>query len=364
MEISAEEKVLEDKDPVRSLDEIIEELQEEQISLYYLKDWDDSFYDSAYYDLLNDISIDKKEYNKILLTCHETGLSAVKVIKNFYPEYFTGGLSRNEVIAIDYLFMLIGDSKDKHWSLPLTQNMEYFGMEAGYCSVHIYCDNPNKTFEKHFGDLKENGIDLEKFLKNAGRSAHFKAYLLERIISQFEVECNEIYDNLVSEKSEMLTSSIEFPNELITTKLEDYFTPDYIDYNDHDFFDLYPDLWGTFRNADCYSLCINLLNNNQNELHKLKFANDVLGIPPVLTLASMYIDSINVQWSQEELGWLDTFFEYYFCNLCTNYKAEIVELNDKRTGILKASVFIKQDPTQARYHFLTEKVIKRYDREK
>ena len=88
------------------------------------------------------------------------------------------------------------------------------------------------------------------------------------------------------------------------------------------------------------------LLENEELLEKIRFANDVLGTPPLYTFI-VYVrdflgeDKFNSELSKCIKQGLGACFGYLYRFIYTNYEPVQCWINDKKTGIKTASKFIK-----------------------
>ena len=95
-----------------------------------------------------------------------------------------------------------------------------------------------------------------------------------------------------------------------------------------------------------YNLFLDLLKDD-GLLEKIKFANDVLGIPPIKTFIIYerdYLkkDIFNEQMSSIAKRGLGACFGYLYKFIYKGYESEQTWFNDNKTGIKTASYFIKE----------------------
>lgn len=83
-------------------------------------------------------------------------------------------------------------------------------------------------------------------------------------------------------------------------------------------------------------------NENQKLFEHIKFANDVLEVPPIKTFILYYRDSFNEVMTSSEKQGLGACFGYLYRFIYEgNYKPTQTWVGDKITGIKSGSVFVK-----------------------
>lgn len=96
-----------------------------------------------------------------------------------------------------------------------------------------------------------------------------------------------------------------------------------------------------------YKLFLNLLQNDKL-LEKIKFSNDVMGIPPIKTFIIYereYLrkDVFNEKMSSIAKRGLGACFGYLYKFIYKGYESEQTWFNDEKTGIKTASYFKKKE---------------------
>ena len=121
-----------------------------------------------------------------------------------------------------------------------------------------------------------------------------------------------------------------------------------IEFNEHDFLRTYRGTESFVTNeGKYYKLFLELLQNDEL-LEKIKFANDVLGVPPLKTFILYereYLkkDIFNEKMSSVAKRGLGACFGYLYKFIYGGYESEQTWFNDEKTGIKTASYFIKKE---------------------
>lgn len=119
------------------------------------------------------------------------------------------------------------------------------------------------------------------------------------------------------------------------------------EFNEQDFLKTYRGTESFVTNeGKYYKLFLELLQNDEL-LDKIKFANDVLGIPPIKTFIIyereyLKMDVFNEKMSPIAKRGLGACFGYLYKFIYGGYESEPTWFNDDKTGIKTASYFIKK----------------------
>lgn len=96
-----------------------------------------------------------------------------------------------------------------------------------------------------------------------------------------------------------------------------------------------------FCDTKYFSKFLGLLEDEQALAH-IKFANDILGVPPVESMIKLYRDFFSEKMQAQEKQGLGACFGYLYRFIYQNYEPKQVWVGDtKFTGIKTASVFNK-----------------------
>ena len=121
-----------------------------------------------------------------------------------------------------------------------------------------------------------------------------------------------------------------------------------IEFNEQDFLRTYRGTESFVTNeSKYYKLFLELLKDEEL-LDKIKFANDVLGIPPIKTFIIYereYLkrDIFNEKMSSIAKRGLGACFGYLYKFIYKGYESEPTWFNDEKTGIKTASYFIRRE---------------------
>ena len=121
-----------------------------------------------------------------------------------------------------------------------------------------------------------------------------------------------------------------------------------IEFNEQDFLRTYRGTESFVTNeSKYYKLFLELLKD-EKLLEKIKFANDVLGIPPIKTFIIYEREYLKKDIFYEKMSsiakrGLGACFGYLYKFIYKGYESEQTWFNDEKTGIKTASYFIKEE---------------------
>lgn len=123
----------------------------------------------------------------------------------------------------------------------------------------------------------------------------------------------------------------------------------YMEWNEENFLKTYKgtERFVTDEGREYYLLFLGLLDD-ENLLAHIKFANDVLGEPPLVTFIKyerdfLKKDIFNKRMSPVQKRGIGACFGYLYKFIYSGYESEQSWFNDKKTGIKTASKFIKKE---------------------